>query len=90
MSFTKADPYSYKAGFIHPTDPFPAAKRTALILEKNPATAGADADVPYKPYAFPPIITRYLAPANETSGYALFDLSNPAIGESVVPSTVAK
>ena len=30
----------------HPTEPFPIAKRAALILEKNPAVAGDDADVP--------------------------------------------
>ena len=48
------------------------------MLEKKPATAGADADVPYKPYAVFPITTRYLAPASDTSGYALFEALNPA------------
>ena len=58
MSFTNADGFVYKAGLTQPNDPLPAARRAALMLEKNPATTGADADVPYKLYALPPIITR--------------------------------
>jgi hypothetical protein len=46
ISFTNEEEYAYKAGFTHPIDPFPAAMRAAFILEKNPATAGAEADVP--------------------------------------------
>ena len=58
ISFTKAFGLAYKAGLIQPTGPLPDARRAALRLEKNPATAGADADVPYKPYGVPPIYTR--------------------------------
>jgi hypothetical protein len=90
MSFTKADGLVYKAGLTQPNDPLPAANRTALMLEKNPATAGEDADVPYRPYTFPPMYVLYLAPASDTSGNALFDASNPANGLLVVPFTTAK
>ena len=58
MSFTKADGFVYKAGLTQPNDPLPAAKRAALMLEKNPATTGAAADVLYKPYVCIPVITR--------------------------------
>ena len=90
MSFTNADGFVYKAGLTQPNDPLPAARRAALMLEKNPATTGAAADVLYKPYVSIPVITRELAPARETSGYALFDALNPAYGSFVVPLTAAK
>jgi hypothetical protein len=42
----KEEAYLYSAGFAHPIEPFPAAKRTAFTLEKNPAATGQDVDVP--------------------------------------------
>jgi hypothetical protein len=46
ISFTNDEEYVYRAGFTHPTGPLPAAIRAAFMFEKNPATAGAEADVP--------------------------------------------
>jgi hypothetical protein len=46
MSFTKEYPFLYSVGLIQPTDPLPMASLAALMLEKKPATAGHDADVP--------------------------------------------
>lgn len=54
MSFIKDAPYLYRAGLTHPKDPFPIAMRAAFTLEKNPATAGDDADVPLARQLTPP------------------------------------
>jgi hypothetical protein len=54
MSFINAAPYLYKAGLTHPSDPLPIAMRAALTLEKKPATAGDDADVPLARPLVPP------------------------------------
>ena len=90
ISFTKADGLSNRAGLAQPSDPLPAAKRTELMLEKNPATAMEDETVPYSSITCPPVYVLYLAPASDTSGYALFDASNPATGSFAVPLTAAR
>ena len=46
MSLTKEAPLAYSTGLTQPTDPFPAARRAALIFEKKAAAIGQEADVP--------------------------------------------
>ena len=49
----KADPKAYSAGFINPTDPFPAAMRAAFTFEKKAAATAHGADVPAIPKISP-------------------------------------
>lgn len=60
------------------------------MFEINPATTGVDAEVPDKRNSFPAMITGYLVPANEISGYALPAALYPGYGSLAVPVTVAK
>jgi hypothetical protein len=53
MSFTNKEPFAYSAGFTHPMDPLPAAKRAALMFEKKAAATGDDAEVPATPTVTP-------------------------------------
>ena len=46
MSLVNEAEVAYKAGLTQPSDPLPIAIRAALILEKNPAIKGAEAEVP--------------------------------------------
>ena len=46
ISFTKEAPSAYSTGLTQPTDPFPTARRAALIFEKKAAAIGQEADVP--------------------------------------------
>ena len=58
MSFTNDVELAYKTGLTQPRDPLPAAMRAALIFEKNPASAGVEADVPDKFISLPPTTVR--------------------------------
>ena len=58
MSFTNDVELAYKTGLTQPRDPLPAAMRAALIFEKNPASAGVEADVPDKYLSRPPTIAK--------------------------------
>lgn len=74
MSLMKDELYAYRAGFMNPTDPLPAAIRAAFILEKNAAATEQGADVPLIPitsFDELAIITRYPSPASDISGYPL-------------------
>jgi hypothetical protein len=45
-------------GFTHPTELLPAVSRAAFTRDIIAATTGADADVPYRLYKYPPMSTK--------------------------------
>ena len=70
-SFVNDAEVAYKAGLTQPSDPFPMAIRAALIFEKNPATKGAEAEVPPSFENWSPTDMTIRRPVNEISGKPL-------------------
>ena len=86
ISFTKEAPLAYRAGLIQPTDPFPFARRAALIFEKKAAAIGQEADVPATAPVTPNgsvklgFFTSSLSPGKARSGIPRKLVSYPGTG----------
>ena len=84
MSFPKRGNNVYRVGCIQPSDPFPMARRAALMLEKKPAATGVEAEVPDVPANFElrSVIccVLYILASKDTSGYPLPPALYPPYG----------
>ena len=65
ISLIKEALWAYNAGFTHPRDPLPSARRAAFMLEKKPPITGADADVPDAMNLDPPTSQAYCTAERE-------------------------